>query len=576
MNKEGSRLKKTGMNPDDLPMISRDRHLSDERKSKYILNQARYGSLFYLALPWLGWEHIQKDPYIRWLGPTVIGLSLIRFFWLLKKVPGKSKLNLLGIYTYMAILAVLASFMAARMVWIIQDPTRILGTTMTMAALIGGLMMTLASAPQVGAILGLAMITPFGAVLGASQAQGSGIMYILCMAWYCWSLILMRSVYINYLKIQASEKTVQFQEERLKQFINNLPGYVSWFDNNMCYLDANEKLGELNEVPVSEIVGRKLGFRNQPSKMIDRIYQFKNSNLNQEVFDDQIEVNGQKKYLLTTLLRYRLSNNEDQISVLSLDMTALKEKELEVESKHRYLIAQEKFAAMGEMAGGIAHEINNPMAVICGKIRYLQRRNQNKELTPELLDHNLHLMDQTAQRIVKIVRSLRALIRNGALEKMESISLRELLEPLIEICRARLDQLGIPLFIQYQEEAPIHLLCGVVELGQVIMNLVVNAGQAIETKEERWVRMEVESHPQNISIKIIDSGTGLSSEVRKKLFQPFFTTKAPGSGTGLGLSISRELMQKQNGNLYYLDGAKNTTFVVEIQRTEIPEAAKAS
>lgn len=108
--------------------------------------------------------------------------------------------------------------------------------------------------------------------------------------------------------------------------------------------------------------------------------------------------------------------------------------------------------------------------------------------------------------------------------------------------------------------------CGIVELGQVLMNLIVNAAQAIEPMDEKWVKISIRSDATKVYIIIVDSGNGISPEVQRKLFQPFFTTKAPGVGTGIGLSLSKELMQKQQGDLYYQSGLANTTFVLELPK----------
>jgi two-component system NtrC family sensor kinase len=111
----------------------------------------------------------------------------------------------------------------------------------------------------------------------------------------------------------------------------------------------------------------------------------------------------------------------------------------------------------------------------------------------------------------------------------------------------------------------VKILCGYVELGQVLINLIVNSIHEIRKLEEQWIRVESRVERGFVILSVIDSGPGIPIEVRKKLFEPFFTTKPVGVGTGLGLSVSQNLMVLQKGSLEYdASNTKNTSFLLKI------------
>jgi signal transduction histidine kinase len=106
--------------------------------------------------------------------------------------------------------------------------------------------------------------------------------------------------------------------------------------------------------------------------------------------------------------------------------------------------------------------------------------------------------------------------------------------------------------------------CCRVQLSQVILNLLGNSFDAIENLEERWVEVRCEKNEQNLIIKLIDSGNGIPSAIKEKIFQPFFTTKEIGKGTGLGLSLSHSIIKNHQGIFSLDENMKNTCFVITL------------
>ena len=110
------------------------------------------------------------------------------------------------------------------------------------------------------------------------------------------------------------------------------------------------------------------------------------------------------------------------------------------------------------------------------------------------------------------------------------------------------------------------------QLSQVLLNLLNNAHDAVvERSEDKWIELKVEENEANYFILVIDSGKGISGEMREKIFTPFFTSKEIGKGTGLGLSISLSIMQKLSGNLELDTAHENTCFKVTIPKSEFDD-----
>jgi PAS domain S-box-containing protein len=547
------------------------RILQVERKVKHIVDNAGSSSLFYLVLPMYGWVVGVHDPMTLTLSAVVTVLALLRFLWSKLHRNIRPQTYLTALYLIASALALSASLLAAFSLRAGSEHGELLFTTIFVATMTSGVMMAFSAEPMMSALLGLLILTPY--TLKITTLTDNVDFWILSWSvfYLMWNMLQVNRMHSKLLKIQHSEQLVHFQEGRLREFINSLPGYVSWFDNELNYLDANAKLIELNHLSREELIGKNLGFTGAKDDLIQKIREFKNSNRAQSIEEITIVRDDGTKHFLTTMLRYRKDAAEEQISVLSLDVTPFKTKEIELEKRRLQLMTQEKFTALGEMAGGIAHEINNPLAIICGKADLLMMQKNRGLLSDENLDKQLKGIASTAQRIIRIVRSLKTLVRDGRIDNIEEITIAAAVEPLLDILYTRLENLGVTLTIE-KEGLETKMRCGSIELGQVLMNLIINSAQAVEPLEEKWVKIHVQTTDSKVRIVVTDSGSGISDEVQRKLFQPFFTTKAPGVGTGIGLSLSRELMQKQQGDLFYESGNAHTTFVLELPRAQAQTA----
>ena len=226
-----------------------------------------------------------------------------------------------------------------------------------------------------------------------------------------------------------------------------------------------------------------------------------------------------------------------------------------------------KMAALGEMAGGIAHEINNPLAIIHGKAAQLRRIAEESELKPELVIDFSERIEVTALRFSKIVKSLRSFARDAEQDPFEHVLLQRIIEETVEFCHERFRDHQITIR-KGAIPGALTLDCRPVQLMQVLLNLLNNAHDAVEKLAERWVEIAVEDQGHQIQISVTDSGSGIPASVRAKIMEPFFTTKEVGRGTGLGLSVSKGIVESHSGSLRVDETSPNTRFLVHLPKEQ--------
>lgn len=222
-----------------------------------------------------------------------------------------------------------------------------------------------------------------------------------------------------------------------------------------------------------------------------------------------------------------------------------------------------RLASLGEMAGAIAHEINNPLTIIQGHSTLLKSSLQ-KMNSPELVS-KAEKIYETSERIAKIIKGLKAFSRDGAEDPAELCNIETFVEDLTDLCLYRANEKKIALKFNFTPGDTI--FANLTQLGQVLINLINNSIDAVEFLEEKWVLINFISEEKGTRITVTDSGRGINENILDKIMNPFFTTKEIGKGTGLGLSISHGIISRQGGDFSYNRDSKNTQFVIQLPKT---------
>lgn len=251
---------------------------------------------------------------------------------------------------------------------------------------------------------------------------------------------------------------------------------------------------------------------------------------------------------------------------IMLDITERKNLEMALEVEQKRMQASAKMISLGEMSAGIAHEINNPLSVISGNAGLVL-----KALTKEPSDIRKALdgtekIQKMAERIAKIVKSLRQFARDDQMDPMITYGLRSIIDETLDIVKNRVQKCSAEIRVNVTTDCQIW--CRPVQLSQVLLNLIVNAIDAIETAEQKWVKIDLEVKNDLAYLRVIDSGPGVPPAIRDRIMNPFFTTKEVGKGTGLGLSLSKSIAEDHGGNLILESNTAHTTFLLELPLAE--------
>jgi len=263
--------------------------------------------------------------------------------------------------------------------------------------------------------------------------------------------------------------------------------------------------------------------------------------------------------------------------VITKHMVAvIKRRDAEADQLSKQLMQAGKLASVGELSAGVAHEINNPLAIILTERQILldlvgQTPGLDEGFKKELLD-SLSQIDVQVQRCKCITQNLLRFSRRTT-SVIETVNLNEFLGEVIELMEREARTSGITFIPELEEGLP-PLLTDPSQLQQVFLNLITNAVDAHDGKPYGSIHISTRSYDENEGVEVVfaDTGSGISQENLDKIFDPFFTTKSVGKGTGLGLSICYSIIKRLGGDVSVqseLD--KGTVFTIFLPYNPPPE-----
>jgi signal transduction histidine kinase len=250
----------------------------------------------------------------------------------------------------------------------------------------------------------------------------------------------------------------------------------------------------------------------------------------------------------------------------AVDMAGrIRASERERRSLDAQLVQSQKLSAIGELSSGIAHEINNPLAVIAQEADWMTHLMGQPDPTPE----NLAELRDSLSEVVRQVDRCKTITHNllNFSRKMEPVlqeeHLERILEDMILLVEKEAKHRGVAIVRDYGPDIPA-IRTDVPLVRQVVLNLVLNAFQAIEGQGTITVSTR-RAGQDRVAIAVADTGVGIPPENMEKIFNPFFTTKAPGQGTGLGLSMCHGIVDRLGGAITVeSEPGKGATFTVTL------------
>lgn len=224
----------------------------------------------------------------------------------------------------------------------------------------------------------------------------------------------------------------------------------------------------------------------------------------------------------------------------------------------------EKMAAIGQLATGLAHEIGAPLHVIRGRTDLLARRRSR----PEAEERDLRIIIEQIDRITGIVRSLLDFARHRE-PQMAPVLLDEIVDSVLELLVSETHRTSVE--VRREAFPPVSVLGDRDQLQQVLLNVLLNAVQALESSTEpRMVEISaaLDGEGNHVVLRVSDSGPGIPDDLREKVFEPFYTTKARGAGTGLGLAVARRIAEEHGGSLEVAAAPAGTTLELRLPSVE--------
>lgn len=399
------------------------------------------------------------------------------------------------------------------------------------------------------------------------------------------TLIVLLAVFLIFVYIIRSEKQRRKYVEEILA-LQKLQGKIFATLNESIFVvrpdgiieTCNESAAKLVNENIREIVNKSLYHFFPNNKVVSKGYselfdlkyiiesgrQVKNVNV---LVSSDREGSEESWYRLSTQpMISNLENEEESYSLIVslVDITKQVSAAQLIKDQQYQLMESSKLQTIGELAGGIAHEINNPLTVMLSRTNILERAARDRDtVDSKKVTKSTASIRSTIERISKTVTSLLKMSHGGS-DQYVTCTLGDIFSMTEEFVTSIVKKCEANLTIDKNfEEQKLH--CNPTLISQVLINLIKNSCDAISNLDERWISVEcLVEDSSNLIIKVIDSGNGIPDEMASKILLPYFTTKEVGKGTGLGLSLSRNIIEGHQGTLEIDMKAVNTTFIIKL------------
>lgn len=359
----------------------------------------------------------------------------------------------------------------------------------------------------------------------------------------------------------VEECQVRFINERNRSntILQSLPGALLSLGDDLRITIANRQAENLFQVESGALIGANLfdllRLNERDREVLRDAFLYKNAIVNQEI---TLAVPGKPRYFSLNLAFYSDEENDLGGVLILQDITGYRE-------LMDTVAMREKLVAMGQLAAGVAHELNTPLGNVLGYAQLLERGAAD---SPKLLGY-AHIITEEIQRCSRVVQDLLSFARKDQCSG-ETCDLNQLAQELTETfinCRLKRYQIDIKLDL-----APDRLVaegaCG--QLDIVLTNLLINAIHALDGVESPSIIIQTRFEAPYVLASVADNGPGVPAEIRNRLFDPFFSTKTVGQGSGLGLSISNAIVAKRGGFIVYdSEYTAGARFVVKLPAVDL-------
>jgi signal transduction histidine kinase len=369
----------------------------------------------------------------------------------------------------------------------------------------------------------------------------------------------------RFLRSLRNEIRLSEEKDKLTSLMNAFPGLVTVINEEQKYEMINT-FG-LYLFRGINIIGKDVGFLDQDGEFAQVIQTFIESEQQSLTREMKVKTGQGDHWSLMSMAKMSYPHGWIVVSSIIIDEMIEARKIAENEKSKAEHTA--RLASLGEMAQGVAHEINNPLSVIMFSAEELTQKIKENYFDKELYENFTSKILRMSQRVEKIVKALRYFSRDAENDPVKSVPISMIIDHVMDFQSGKYKNDGIE-FVIHPFVPTLVVKCREVQIMQALINVLNNAHFAVTNSAvpiDKKIEITIKDSNDFVSIDVTDSGLGMSEEASKRIFEPFFTTKEVNQGTGLGLSIAMGLIEKNGGQLQ-LTNLKPTTFSLIIPKSK--------
>ncbi|HEU0043627.1 ATP-binding protein [Sphingomonas sp.] len=344
-------------------------------------------------------------------------------------------------------------------------------------------------------------------------------------------------------------------EAMLAAFMTHAPFGMHLKDADGRYLKVNDELAAVIGESRDAIIGRHPADL-FPPPIADRIVAMDAAAATGAI-TEEFAIEPRDRYASVLAISFPTPGGRSvRTGGFTIDLTQRKEAEAALERSRDALFQSEKLSALGSLLAGVSHELNNPLSIVVAQAVMMERQATGTELADRAFK-----IRKAADRCARIVQTFLAMARQKTPERT-AVDLNAVANGAIELANYGLRSDGVGITRAFAARLP-RISADSDQLHQIVTNLIVNAQQAMAAERSlRWleVRTALGPEPGTVVLEVSDSGPGISPEARRRIFEPFYTTKPQGEGTGVGLSFSQGVAEAHGGRLTLVPSERGATF----------------
>ena len=415
-----------------------------------------------------------------------------------------------------------------------------------------------------------------GAPLKTSHGYNIGTLCVIdsspkkLTTWQKESLQILARQVVLLLEARLREKKLELINEKLDVIVKNIPlnlvtynfdGEINWV-NNQWQKDFDFSAHDLISKKIFQALPNENNYNFlSPNKAWNRL-ELKNKS-GENVFTNWISIPVNTHHFLG------IGKNVTQQVKSDIETKQL---EKNLEDQKRISQHQAKLASLGQLAAGVGHEINNPLAIIKGFLHALDGELTAHQPADSKSFYLLKKIEHATDRIVNIVKGLKSFSRADQSE-LEYFSFHETLSITLQLVSDIYQKEGFNFKLEDHTSEPLIVFGNKGRMEQVFLNLINNAKDAMEDSQDKNIQLILKEDSGKAFFSIRDSGKGIPDEIKDKIFDPFFTTKEVNKGTGIGLSIVASIIKDMDGEIKFESKlGHGTTFIVELPIAKMMKA----